>query len=229
MLEINWKQDYENEFICPNCEQSPLGLGGFKKGERQFACPRCKSKTLASVKLSSRLRYSDSRLKDEYIDWEKDYHGEFVCPECGEAGMCAWGVKQPNNKRQFRCLSCKKTQQESFTIDKIEAIEDPLNPGVRWYTNHRIEGFICLECQGENMYLARVDKFNKKIFKCRTCKKHVYDSIILSKGNLAYYNQNQSPVTPFNWTNDRWDLRAINPNFDERDNSYYVVNFTEFE
>jgi len=229
MLEINWKQDYKNEFICPLCEQSQLGLGGFNQGKRQFQRPSCKSRLLASMKLSSRSRYLDSRLKDEHIDWEKDYHGEFVCPECGKPGMCAWGIKQPNNKRQFRCLSCKKTQQDSFTIDKIEVVQDPFIKGLKWYTNHKIKGFICPECNDENIYLAQIDKFDKKIFKCRTCRKHVYDSIILSKGNLTYYSDNSLPVKSFNWKDEQWDLRAINPKFDERDNSYYIANFTEFE
>ena len=69
MLEINWKQDYNNEFICPACEQSQLGLGGFKRGERQFKCPRCKSLPLASVKLSSRFKYSNTPQAIKIFQW----------------------------------------------------------------------------------------------------------------------------------------------------------------
>ncbi len=229
MQEINWKQDYQNEFICPSCEKSKLNLGGFNQGKRQFLCPRCKSMTRAAIQLSRRSMYLDSRLKDEQIDWEKDYQGEFVCPKCNKAGMSVAGIPKSSKKRYFRCSSCRGREQASCSISEIKRIEDPLNPGVVWYANYRIEHFICPECHSQNMYLNETLEGNKKRFRCHTCRKPQYDSIILSRSNLSRYSNAPLSVKIFDWNDDVWDLRSISPNFDDRDNQPLFANFTEFE
>lgn len=168
MIEIDWEQDYQREFICPSCERSELRLGGLRRGR-----------------------------KDSY-------------------------------KRIFHCLSCRTTHQASCTIDEIKKVEDPLNPHIEWYTNHRIEGFVCPECREGNIYFSQI-KRNKKIFKCRTCKKQQSDSIILTHANIGYYSENARPVKSFQWLDNEWDLRSICPDFDDRDKPYYIANFIEFE
>jgi integrase len=39
------------------------------------------------------------------------------------------------------------------------------------------------------------------------------------------YSHQEVPVQPFDFEDDRWDLRAINPNFDARDKEYFRVSF----
>jgi transcription elongation factor Elf1 len=97
------------------------------------------------------------------INWKQDYHGEFVCPDCGRLGMSAGDNHK--NKRQFYCRGCRKRQIESCNVDEIKILEDPLNPGIYWYTSHRIQGFICPNCNKENIYLIGIDKFKKKVTK----------------------------------------------------------------
>jgi HlyD family secretion protein len=48
------------------------------------------------------------------IDWESDYKGEFICPECEALGMSVWGIHKHTKKRQFWCSSCGKVQQELY-------------------------------------------------------------------------------------------------------------------
>jgi integrase len=162
------------------------------------------------------------------IDWSKDYQGEFVCPECQTLNMRLAGKQFSNNKRRFICNTCRQRYSESCQID-IRAITCPTNPEVTWYTNHRIKGFVCPECQAEDMYFAQTDKYNKIRFCCRSCRKHQYNSIELTRANISHYGDNFIPVIPFNWEEDLWDLRAINPNFDQRDITYSTVNFAEIE
>ncbi|BAZ46968.1 hypothetical protein NIES4102_40140 (plasmid) [Chondrocystis sp. NIES-4102] len=228
MIEIDWKNDYCNDFVCYKCQQAKLKLGRFEKGKKLFYCPQCQRKVSSSINLNRRSLYLESRLVDEEIDWSKDYNGEFICPDCQTLGMIAWGVKKPNNKRQFRCPACRNVEQESCQI-RLKAIPDPTTPEITWYTNHRIKGFVCPECQAENMYLAHVDKHNKIRFLCRTCRKHQYNSIGLTRSNISYFNDNPIKMLPFNWEEDQWDLRSINPNFDQRDKSYCILNFAEIE
>ena len=162
------------------------------------------------------------------IDWKKEYCREFICPNCQTLGITAWGIQKSNNKRRFYCLNCTKTQQESCQI-LIKAIPDPTNPKITWYTNHRIKKFVCPECQAEDVYFGRIDKYNKVQFLCRTCRKRQYSSIELTRSNLTYFQDNPITIEPFSWQEDKWDLRAISPNFDQRDISYFIVNFTEIE
>ncbi len=224
MVEINWHKDYQGEFICPKCEQKKLVLRGFFKGERLFYCSQCQYKILSSINLNRRSFYLESRLKDEHIDWNKDYQGEFVCSECGTLGMSVRGISKSNKKRQFYCHICKKVQQESCDIS-IQAVNDPINHGVTWYTNHQIKDFICPQCQAQNIYFIGIEG-NKKYFKCRSCQAKQCDSICLTRRNLSHYSKNSLTVKRFNWFDDQWDLRTLNPNFDERDKNYYIANFS---
>ena len=228
MIEINWEKDYQGDFICPSCEQSKLRLRGFHEGIKQFRCHNCKTHVLASIKLSGRFRCIKPSIKDEHIDWEKDYHGEFVCSNCNKRGMCVGCIHKKTNKRQFRCSACKKIEQASYDIDKIKRVEDPLNSGVIWYTNHRIKDFACAKCQDNNIYFIRIDNHNKKQFACRTCKSVQYESIIITKGNFNRFGNDSLPVKTFNWGDDKWDLRAINPKFNDLDSRYFYLHFLDW-
>ena len=159
------------------------------------------------------------------INWKQDYKGEFICPKCDEQGMLTSGINKRDNKRQFRCRACKTIQRESWDIN-LEVVEDPHIQGLKWYRNHRINGFICTKCDAKNIYFSTINKYGKKIFKCRSCKQEQHGSIILTNRNICFLSNNQPPIKSFNWQDEKWDLRAINPNFDERDSEYYIVNFT---
>ncbi len=96
------------------------------------------------------------------IDWKKDYHGEFVCPNCQTVGMMKRGLDYRSMKLRFYC---------------------------------------------------------------RSCNKHTFESISLTKRNISYFSDKPLPTINFSWKEDQWDLRAINPKFDliERE---FLVNFS---
>ncbi|MGB3206870.1 MAG: site-specific integrase [Crinalium sp.] len=45
----------------------------------------------------------------------------------------------------------------------------------------------------------------------------------------SYFNSSSSCIAIFEFNNDRWDLRAINPNFDPRDREEFIANFSLIE
>jgi integrase/transcription elongation factor Elf1 len=227
----DWKKEYKGDFICPSCEKSPLSLSGTQNGIRKFHCCNCHSYVLAYLSLKSCSKYSETRLRDERIDWEREYQGEFICPDCEKDGMIARGIHKGTEKREFYCSGCRKRQKESCDIGEIKEVEDPLNSGCKWYTNHRIQGFICPNCQEENMYFERIriNRKNKKVFKCRSCGNRQHDSITLVDSNLTHYSNNGRPIKLFEWLNEKWDLRMINNNFDERDVDICIANFADFK
>lgn len=226
-MEIDWKKDYQCDFICPKCNNSYLRLDGHQNNKRKFICKSCRSRTLASTNLDRRSHYLESRLQDEHINWKEDYKGEFVCPECQTFPMAVWGLHKLKNKRQFHCFSCSKTISESCQV-KIRAVQDPINSSIIWYTNHKYPEFICIKCQSRNIFLSHLET-NKKRFRCKSCGNLQYDSFDLTPSNISHYGKQIRPVQPFEFDNDKWDLRSINPNFDERDISYCTADFNSIK
>lgn len=166
------------------------------------------------------------------VNWRKDYQGEFICPKCNQGNLSLRGFHR--GKRQFICISCRSTTVESINLNRrslyidIKAIQDPINPGVVWYTNHRYEEFVCPECQARDMYYLRIDKYNTKVYRCRTCLKHQSDSIQLNLINISRYSDKLPPTKSFKFDDDKWDLRAINPNFDKLDR-HFIVDFSSIK
>jgi integrase/transcription elongation factor Elf1 len=226
MIEVNWKQDYHGEFICLYCNKGKMGLRGYRDGKRKFRCKDCQRCINSSINLNRRSAFLESRLKGEQVDWEKDYQGEFLCPKCQTIGISVCGIRKLSTKRLFRCSACRHTCLESCHI-KIQAIADPSNLGTTWYTDHRIKGFVCPKCQAQNVYFTNISKQqNKKRFQCRSCRSYQYESIHLTRLNISHYSGNIIPVKPFDWLENEWDLRAINPNFDQQDLRISLINFS---
>lgn len=228
MIEINWRQDYQREFICPGCNKGKMRLAGTSKsGKQRLICKDCQRKIFSSIDLSQRSCFLESRLKDEQVDWGKDYQGEFICPKCHVSGITVLGIKKDIDKRYFQCSACRYACMKSYEIN-IQAVADPLNPAITWYTNHRIKGFICPECQEQNIYFSSIEKkSNKKVFMCKSCKTCQYESIYLTRHNIAHYSKKSVAIKAFDWAEDEWDLRAINPNFDLQDLPRVIANFSE--
>jgi integrase/transcription elongation factor Elf1 len=162
----------------------------------------------------------------EQINWKQDYKNEFICPKCNVQGMLYDGIFKRDNKIQFRCKFCKTVQRESYDI-KIEAVEDRQIKGLIWYTNHRITSFICPSCEAENMYFSGINKYGKTIFSCHSCRKPQHAFINLTNGNIRRFTDHQPLVKLFIWEDNKWDLRSINSNFNERDSEYYIINFND--
>ncbi|MDJ0647391.1 MAG: site-specific integrase [Xenococcaceae cyanobacterium MO_188.B19] len=163
------------------------------------------------------------------IDWKKDYHREFICPNCKALGMRLNGFNKGGQKRIFSCVTCNKEQRQSLDIN-IEQIADPINKEVIWYRyrGYKIKGFICPECDAEDIYFRQINKYGKKTFKCKNCQKLLSDSLDLKFGVISRFkNEAIVPVLDFNWEDDQWDLRTINSNFDLRDNLNYIIDYGE--
>ena len=159
------------------------------------------------------------------INWQDEYKGEFICPECHTPGIVVKAFIKASNKRSFSCSNCQKFMLESCEIN-IRVVKDPINEGIIWYTNHLIKSLLCLKCGEESIYFSRIDD-GKKQFKCRSCNYRCRDSSSLVRKNAIRCGKDTSFINPFIQSEDRWDLRSINPNFNDRDISIAIVNFTQ--
>jgi transcription elongation factor Elf1 len=114
MNEINWKQDYQKEFVCPDCLQGRMNLAGKYKDKKFFRCPNCGKHegqfyTFKSYELRAR------------VNWRKDYQiGEFACPNPNCDVKSVVPIGRNSNKQEFICQVCKTTTSES--IESLSAI-----------------------------------------------------------------------------------------------------------
>ncbi len=157
-------------------------------------------------------------------DWRKDYNGEFICPYCQQRKIVLRGLNR-HREQCFRCSYCGRHLQDSCRI-YIQAVKDPINLGVIWYTNHKIRDFICPKCHEANIFFSHIKSRNKKCFLCRSCQRRWLDSHDLKKYVVSHFQDNLPPIESFDFNKDRWDLRAINLNFDLRDIQISTANFT---
>ena len=95
-LEVNWEQEYQNEFCCPYCETG--GLTKFFRVEESICrlgmrCKSCGRSTCLTNQIpGSGRKYPsisthqtlNSTLK---VNWEREYHSEFICPYCNQGQL----------------------------------------------------------------------------------------------------------------------------------------------
>ncbi len=154
------------------------------------------------------------------IDWHKDYHHEFSCPYCNKLGLKLRG-KDRNNQRRFSCSDCRKRTSSSCRVSLSDLFSK-----INWKRDYRVGDFICPneDCQSRKI-MAGGWKRQKKRFICAVCKTSTLESCDLTAYNVVSRLSKNSPhIQKFDFAENQWDLRAINPNYHERD-SYYCVYF----
>lgn len=158
------------------------------------------------------------------IDWYNDYKGEFICQRCNQSGMCLAG-KNKNRKQKFRCSSCGRQCYDSCQIN-IQAVADPVNPELVWYTDHKIFDFVCPNCQARELYFRSIDQRMKRVlFTCRKCLRIQRQWLELSLANVSKFGNRELFIQTFDFNKDEWDLRAINPDFDMQDIIHSITKF----
>ena len=132
LVEINWLQDYKQDFICPKCEDNRLCLyGSGHNGKKVFICQKCKKITNSSCDLKK--MYFDPELN---IVW---YYGQkmdsFICPKCSEYKIFLKELKQISKKlfKVFCCSNCGEKTYASISIDKnkyriAQGYDAPIKP-----------------------------------------------------------------------------------------------------
>lgn len=154
------------------------------------------------------------------IDWDRDYKYEFICPYCEKQGL-RLRSKDRNNKRRFSCPYCRKKTIESYRVNLFD-----LCSKVNWTKDYRIDDFICPNegCNSRNVRLGG-HKRNKRRFRCEVCRVSTLESCDLTAYNaVSRLSKKQPNVKQFSFDEEQWDLRGINPNYNERE-SYYCIRF----
>jgi len=159
----------------------------------------------------------------EAIDWKRDYKREFVCP----ADDCDGRIQLAGRYRimqRFKCSKCGKTVQQY-----LKAHLPNINTGIHWYRDYKVGEFTCPRfkkeedkyislCHSRDIRLNGLINNGKQGFIWNSCNYRTVECINLTKRILAQYAK--VPIKPFDFEDNVWDIRAINPTFHERNQKY---------
>ncbi|GAA6614381.1 tyrosine-type recombinase/integrase [Scytonema sp. NUACC26] len=152
------------------------------------------------------------------INWKQDYLKEFMCPACSLPGMNLAGKYK--NKQLFRCPKCGKHESQFYTFKTYE-----LKSKINWRRDYSVGEFACPNpaCHARSVFPIGRNS-SKQEFICQVCKASTFESIDISNSNISRFSGSLPPVKPFNFDDNLWDLRAINPKQVIK-RSQYIVNF----
>ncbi len=152
------------------------------------------------------------------INWKQDYRKEFVCSACSIIGMNLSGKYK--DKQFFRCPKCGKHESQFYTFKTYE-----LNSKINWRRDYKVGEFACPNhaCNARSVFPIGRNS-SKQEFICQVCKASTFESIDISNRNISRLSGTLPPVKPFNFDDNSWDLRAINPKGQIK-RSQYIVNF----
>lgn len=111
-MEINWSKDYQDEFICPHCDNQGLRLAGKDNytNRKLFRCPNCRKRISQCIN----IKFPNAHTG---INWNNDYRiGEFACPNPNCNSRDIRLSSQSKNKQFFRCNTCGTSTRESIDI-----------------------------------------------------------------------------------------------------------------
>ncbi len=110
-MNINWRKDYNNEFICPKCGAIGLHLMTAKKSI-VFKCSNCLKTTYDLCNIKNHKPYIDLETNTTWLHGQK--MDGFICHKCGVQNIIFYCIQR--GKKKFLCQNCQKTTQDSIEI-----------------------------------------------------------------------------------------------------------------
>lgn len=112
MVKIDWKQDYQGEFICPKCQALKMTAWGIDKinNKRKFHCSRCNHTCQESCLIDIKLVTDPSNHR---VIWYKNYKiNGLICPNCNTENI--FFLRIDNYKKKYS--SVKVAENINMTL-----------------------------------------------------------------------------------------------------------------
>lgn len=166
-LSVNWQTDYVGEFNCPHCHRGQLSHFFYDKKtlcKIQLGCELCHTSTPLScqIRQSPPISIHQTLHGTLQVNWQTDYAGEFICPQCNQGrSYNFYNYQNAISKLRIKCKSCAKITNLTCELPQHPpiSIHQTLNGtlSVNWQTDYAGE-FICPQCnQGKitNFYYSK--------------------------------------------------------------------------
>ena len=182
-IEVNWDEQYNNEFHCPYCGDRLTRYLRDKSGcKLVLNCFSCKKRISLTVPLPFYPISIHRTLRGELrIDWKQEYHNEFNCPYCQIGKLEKFHhSKSTISKLGAMCDSCGKKISLTCTyahsipkhnsVSTHQTLKGQLK--VDWKKDYKGE-FLCPNCSQQ--WLTNLRSSPKSIhnlnFKCSSCNR----------------------------------------------------------
>ena len=214
-LQVDWKQEYNNEFSCPYCETGKLvNFSSYKSTICKLGakCDSCKknisltctryardyTRSVAKHPLISTHQTLGETLK---INWEKDYSNEFICPQCNQGRLI--NFRHPSKSFHQLVFHCKLCNRQTSLSYKIQSQISSYLPDID------CPNPVCNQIgpNGQKGWVYRRDNI------CYIC---YYCGINFNPESQYHTSwiklQNKNEIIPFRFDDDKWDLRNFYDN-----------------
>ncbi len=180
ILQVNWKKEYKNEFTCPKCNRGTLNKFAHKDSslcKLTLKCDECHQITnLTCNKNFKHLRISiHSTLKEKLeVNWEKEYHNEFTCPQCNQGNLTKFRYSHSAMcQLTLGCDACNKTIFLTCQLRKhpVVSIHETLfnKLQIDWKEEYNNE-FLCCKCnQGKLTRFFYYQGLHHIKLRCQLC------------------------------------------------------------
>ena len=186
-LQVDWAQEYKNEFSCPRCEDGYLTnyyYRSSKSHKLELRCNSCKKETSLSCvipgagKKNMPISIHETLSGKLKINWYLEYKNEFFCPDC-KGHLTYHYSKSIKSNLVLNCAPCKKSIYLTCAIPGIGKKHPPISTHetlhgelkVNWYLEYKNE-FSCPNCNHDKLiYSFKKDKSCNLVLECSSCNK----------------------------------------------------------
>ncbi len=207
-LQVNWKQEYNDEFICPQCNQGTLDKFQYSRGaacKLRLGCNACDKITYLTCQVRKYpvISIHQTLFGQLQVDWKKEYNSEFICFQCNQGRISRFSHSQQGvHKLKVGCTSCGKYTTLSCQV----------SPHIYNYRPDLIcPNPLCTQIghNGQKGWIYETFKEKEKNFasncRCYFCGIN-FDPEAQSNGSWMG-NQNEDKLLSFCFEDDIWDLR----------------------
>ncbi len=221
-LEVNWEQEYKNEFYCPYCETGIL-TGLFRREQHPcklgLSCDSCRKRIYLTKKIpGTGFKYSpisthqtlNETLK---VNWKQDSQKEYNCPRCNQGRLTNYYYK--TNHLGNLVLDCDFCQEYTYLTCPVKIHI------YRYCPDIECPNPLCNEIghDGQKGWIYKIE--NKTAdSKCHFCG--IYFRATSTKSFSWVGRTRKDKLLLFNFDEDRWDLKNFYDNPHKR-----FLNFQE--
>ncbi len=217
-LEVDWQQEYNDEFHCPRCQTGKLT--SFFRQKRTICnlglqCNSCGKQTNLTQRVSSspqkNLPISNHQTLNSIlkVDWRREYQQEYNCPRCNKGKLTKYYCRHDSLCNLYlNCNCCRKQTYLTCAVPRhifsyLPEVECP-NP-------------VCTDIghDGQKGWSYKIDSNRCK---CYFCQIEFNPNSVDPRGWLG--SQTEKKLLPFSFDEDIWDLRHF---YDQPNDK--IVNF----
>lgn len=205
-LEVNWEQEYNDEFKCPCCQTGQLTNPYYRENypcKLGLGCNSCRKITSLTCKLPG-VGLKHSPISEHQtlhgtlkIDWYQEYQGEYNCPVCNQGQLTKYFYR-PNSIGNL-ALACNSCNVYTYLTCHVPTHVSNYRPEIE------CPNPLCTDIghNGQKGWIYKIEGEGKDC-KCRFCNITFNPNSIHSASWIG--SQTKKELSVFSFNADIWEL-----------------------